>query len=288
MSTTQNDKAQHFRQLHSEPPLLALPNAWDVASAVIFEQAGFRAIGTSSAGIAASLGYPDGEKIGREEMLRAIERIAKRVAVPVTADVEAGYGRSPEAVAETVKGAIAAGAVGINLEDSNGKPDAPLFDQTAQIERILAAREAARQAGVAIVINARTDVFLLKVGESHGRLAHAVQRANAYRDAGADCLFVPGVGDSKTIGQLAKEIQGPLNILAYPITPSVEELAKLGVARVSLGSGPARAALAVARSIARELLHHGTFKTVTESAIPYAELNHLLANHQPPKGEENS
>jgi 2-methylisocitrate lyase-like PEP mutase family enzyme len=275
--TTQLDRANAFRQMHDRSQLLVLPNAWDVASARIFEAAGFAAIATTSAGIAAALGYPDGEQISREEMAVVVRRIAQRVAVPVTADMEAGYGAKPEAVALTVRAVLAAGAVGMNLEDSTGNKDHPLFDPRLQVERIQAARQAADAARIPLVLNARTDVYLLSVGAEADRFDETVRRANSYREAGADCLFVPGVRDAATIAALAGAIAGPLNVLAGPGTPPVAELARLGVARLSLGSGPMRAALTITRRIAEELRGPGTYSLFTRDTLSHAEVNQLMA-----------
>ena len=214
-------------------------------------------------------------------MLDGVRRIAERISVPVTADMVAGFGPKPEDTAESVCGVIAAGAVGLNLEDGTGDPHNPLVDISLHVDKVRAAHEAAARAGVSIVINARTDVFLAAVGAPDTRLDHAVRRANAYRDAGADCLFVPGVQDSATISRLAMSIAGPLNVLARAGTPSILELAQLGVARVSVGSGPMLAALGHLRRIAAELLGPGTFAGMTEDAIPYAEMNALLSTAIP-------
>ncbi len=273
---TQIAKAETFRKLHDGSKLLVLPNAWDVASARLYEAAGFSAIATTSAGVAWALGYPDGENISRQAMLEAVSRITGRVSLPVTADMVAGFGPRPEDTAKTVHGVIAAGAVGLNLEDGTGDPHDPLIEVALHVEKIRAAREAATAAGVPVVINARTDVFLAAVGEPGTRLDHAVRRANAYREAGADCLFVPGVQDSEMIGKLARSIAGPLNTLARAGTPPVSELARLRVARLSVGSGPMLAALGRLRRIAAELLATGTFMAMTEDAISYAEMNDLL------------
>jgi len=266
-------KAAAFRKLHDGPDLLVLPNAWDVASARIFEDAGFPAIATTSAGIAYAHGYPDQERISRPEMARAVQRIAASLRVPLTADMESGYGD----VAETVRAAIDAGAVGMNLEDATRDAAKPLFDLEVQVERIRAARAASDAAGVRLVINARTDVFLAAVGPEEGRMDDAIRRANAYRDAGADCLFVPGVADAARIAALAKAIRGPLNILAGPGVPSAPELRKLGVARLSVGSGAMRAVLGLTRRIAQELRGPGTYGAVLEGAVSYAEMNQLLS-----------
>ena len=184
-------KAETFRKLHDGSKLLVLPNAWDVASARLYEAAGFSAIATTSAGVAWTLGYPDGENISRQTMLEAVQKITGRVSLPVTADMVAGFGPRPEDTAETVQGVIAAGAVGINLEDGTGDPHNPLVEVSLHVEKIRAAREAATAAGVPVVINARTDVFLAAVGAPDTRLDHAIRRANAYREAGADCTLRP-------------------------------------------------------------------------------------------------
>ncbi len=273
---TQAELARKFLELHHGPKILVLPNAWDAASARIFEDAGFSAIGTSSAGVAFSLGYPDGEKIPRDEMLAAVRRIAEAVEVPVTADMEAGFGSTPEEVAETARAVIAAGAVGMNLEDGvEGKPDL-LADVNRQKEIIRAVLEAAAGAGILLVLNARTDIFLYAIGPAETRLARAIERLNAYRAAGVQSLFAPGVKDKETIAQLAREVAGPLNILATVGTPPVAELQQLGVARVSVGSGPMRATLGFLGRMARELREEGIFKLMTEGALPYADANLLL------------
>lgn len=196
--STQQARARTLRKLHDGPSPLILPNAWDVAGARIFEQAGFPAIGTTSAGIAASLGYPDGERIPRDEMLTMVARIAHAVAVPVTADVEAGYGDTPAEVAMTARAVLAAGAVGVNLEDATNDPDHPLADIAAQVPRIRAMREVATASGVPLVINARTDVYWLEVGPADERFGVAVERLRAYRAAGAPGCKEPGVAINNT------------------------------------------------------------------------------------------
>lgn len=273
---TQASKGETFRALHRGPNILLLPNAWDVASARIFEEAGISAIATTSAGIAFTLGYPDGEKISREETLVVVARIAAAVRVPVTADVEAGYGDRPEDAARTARGVIEAGAVGMNLEDGTDDPDHRLTDLVLQLEKIAAVRETAAAMGVPIVLNARTDVYLSEVGAAGQLYAESVKRLKAFRDAGADSLFAPGLRDVETIGRLVRELNHPLNILAGPGSPSIPELQKLGVARVSLGSGPMRATLGLARRIAEELKSTGTYRGL-EGAIPHAELNRLMS-----------
>lgn len=271
----QKRKAIAFRQMHRGPKALLLPNVWDVASARIIEQAKFGAIATTSAGIAFSLGYPDGQKISREEMLARVSRIARAVELPVTADVEAGYGNTAEDAAQTARRVIEAGGVGINLEDGTGNPQAPLVELELQLEKIRAVREAALQAGVLLVVNARTDVYLDQVGPPEQRYSETIHRVRAYRDAGADCVFVPGLRDPQIISQLVQDVQCPVNILAGPGSPSVQELEELGVARVSLGSGPMRATLGLLRRMAEELNRSGTYSAL-EGAPTHAELNTML------------
>jgi len=273
----QTSKAIQFRQLHRGPGVLILPNAWDVASARIFEDAGFPAIATTSAGIAYSLGYPDGQVIPREEMLARIGRIVRAVQVPVTADVESGYGATPEEVANTTRELIQAGAVGMNLEDAGVRPDQPLGDLQLAVEKIRSAREAAMQMGAQIVVNARTDVYLLTGGNPDADYAETVRRLVAFREAGADCVFAPGLKDAETIGRLVNAVGCPLNILAGIGTPSIPELGKLGVARVSVGSGPMRATLGLLRRVAEELRGAGTYGAL-DGAVSYAETNKLMGH----------
>jgi 2-methylisocitrate lyase-like PEP mutase family enzyme len=279
---TQAELARQFLELHRGPKILVLPNAWDVSSARIFEDAGFPAIGTTSAGVAFSLGYPDGQKIPRGEMLAVVRRIAEAVEVPVTADVEAGFGSTPEEVADTAREVIAAGAVGMNLEDGvEGKPDL-LADVNLQKEIILAVLGVAAASRVPFVLNARTDIFLHGIGPAETRLARTIERLNAYRAGGAQSLFAPGVKDKETITQLARGVTGPLNILATVGTPPTAELEQLGVARVSVGSGPMRATLGFLDRMARQLREEGVFTLMTEGALPYADANRLV---QPKRGQ---
>ncbi len=276
MNSEQNAKAEFFLAMHNAPPILVLPNAWDAASARIFEKAGARAIATTSAGVAFSLGHPDGQRVPRDLMLEAIGRIAAAVRVPVTADVEAGYGSAPQEIAETTRRVIQAGAVGLNLEDARNDSPQPLFSLQEQVERIQAAREYSEDANVRVVINARTDVFLGQVGEPAKRLDETVRRANAYRSAGADCLFIPGVTDAATISELVRQISGPLSVLVGPGMPTTAELQNIGVARVSVGSAIMRAAMALARDAAVELLDKGSYAAFLDRTIPFRELNGLM------------
>ena len=271
----QQQQATIFRALHAGPEILLLPNVWDVASARIIEESGYKAIATSSAGIAFALGYPDGQKISRAEMLESVTRIVRAVKVPVTADVEAGYGDNPEDAARTARAVIEAGAVGMNLEDATGDPEHPLVDLPLQLEKIQSVKQAARELKVPLVLNARTDVYLLQVGDAGKRYNESLRRMQAFRDAGADCVFLPGVRDQETIRRMVADLACPLNILAGPGSPSVPELHKLGVARISLGSGPMRAAMGVLRRIVDELKSTGTYAAM-EGAPSHAEMNRLF------------
>jgi 2-methylisocitrate lyase-like PEP mutase family enzyme len=271
----QKASAEAFRAMHRGQRILLLPNVWDVASARIFEEAGFGAIATTSAGIAFALGYQDGQRISRNEMLQAVSRIAAALNVPVTADVEAGYGDRPEDAAQTARAVIESGAVGMNLEDASGGPNHPLVDLALQLEKIAAVRQFAQTAGVPIVLNARTDVYLLQVGPAEKRYDQALRRLAAFRDAGADCAFLPGLRDVATIGRLVKDLKFPLNILAGPGSPSVPELQQLGVARVSLGSSPMRATLGLLGRMAEELKTTGTYRSL-ENAPSHDDVNRMM------------
>jgi len=273
---TQLERAEALRALHhADDGPLVLPNAWDAASAIVFADAGFDAIGTTSAGIAASRGVPDGEVLSRDEMLAVVEGIADAVALPVTADIEAGYGHTPDEVFDTVSAAVDAGAVGVNLEDGTGDPDDPLAPVDDHVAAIRAARDAAEDAGVPVVVNGRTDVFWLGVGDEGDRLDRAVDRANAYADAGSDCLFVPGVSDLETIRALVDRLDAPLNVLGGPGAPPIDALAEAGVARVSVGSGPMRATLGLLGEVAAELRDEGTYESMA-GGIPYDDLKAML------------
>jgi 2-methylisocitrate lyase-like PEP mutase family enzyme len=261
-----NERAKAFASLHRPGEPLLLPNAWDVASAVAIAAAGAKAIATTSAGVAWSLGVPDGAELGAERLAAVVARIVAGVDVPVSADIEAGYGN----VAATVEAVIRAGAVGINVEDSSA---GVLLDPAEQANRLAAARAAATDAadGARVWINARTDVFLV----GSGNLSEALERSTAYAAAGADSLFVPGLTDPSRIGELAA---GPLPIavMAGPGAPPVADLSAAGVVRISLGSAICQAAYGLAARIATELLTTGTYES-TAGGVDYATMNHALA-----------
>ena len=268
------EKAELFRGLHHGPDVLVLPNAWDCVSARIFEEAGFPAIATTSAGIANAMGYPDGQRIPREEMLAVVKRIAGCVTVPVTADLEGGY----DDIAGTIARLLETGAIGLNLEDAERDP-------AQHAQTIATARRAAHDLEVNVVINARTDINLPGVGDPASRFKRACERSNAYAAAGADCVFIPAVKDEETIRRFVEALHFPLNFLAVPGSPPVQRLKELGVARVSVGSGIARAAMAVTRRIALEVKTTGSFDGLAD-AFPYSEANQLFiagsARHPPP------
>jgi len=239
----QSAKAATFRELHLAPPLLVLPNAWDVASAkALAALDGCRALATTSAGVARALGWEDGERAPAAEMLEAARRIAAAVDLPVTADLERGYGDP----AGTARAAWEAGLVGINVEDSTREGIVPVEEQAAVIREI-------RAAVPELVINARVDVFL---GIGRGDVPEASDRANAYLAAGADCAY-PILAPPDSIAALVHRIDGPVNVLAHKGTPGPAELEELGVARMTWGSGLAAAAYEKAVRIARVALSGG-------------------------------
>lgn len=267
-----------FRELHRLEPRRAfvLPNAWDAMSARAMEEAGAVAIGTTSAGIAWSMGFPDGQAISRQAMMAAVRRIVAAVKIPVTADVESGYGTgTPADVATAVREAIAAGVVGINLEDSPGEGDETLLSVARQAERIRMARAAADAEGVDLFINARTDTYLFQAGEASDRLDVTIARCRAYLDAGADGVFVPGVIQPALIGELAQSINAPLNVTVVAGAPSVPALGTLGVRRVSLGGRIAQVLIHRIRAVTETILSEGGFDVLRE-AVSFEEANGLF------------
>jgi 2-methylisocitrate lyase-like PEP mutase family enzyme len=255
--------------LHED--VLVLPNAWDAASALVIADAGASAIATGSAGVAWSMGHKDGERMSRTEMVQAVARIAAAVQIPVTADMERGYGDVSVTVAEIID----AGAVGMNLEDSLAS-GGPLADREEQADRIRAARQAAVAAGVPdFVINARTDVHLHGVGDPAGRPAEVLMRAKVYAEAGADCLFVPGLLDLNALKMLTTASPLPVNVLAGRGGPTIAQLAAAGVHRISLGGGVLLAAYASTHRAVTELLTGGTFDGFADSSA----VRPLLAHH---------
>ena len=273
----QAERAEQFRKLHRGPRILALPNAWDVASARILEELGYPAIATTSAGIAFSLGYPDGQRVSRDQMLEVVARIAHAVRVPVTADMESGYGTSVKDMTETAKALIAAGAIGLNLEDVTGDDESSHVETKLQVKKIGAIREISSSLGVPLVLNARTDIYLMPIGPAETRFDRTVERLRAYHQAGADCLFAPGVQDRETIAKLVRALEAPLNILLTPGCPPLRELEKMRVARASAGSAAMRATLGLLRRIGKELTEAGTYSLLQDGAVPFAEVDEIMA-----------
>jgi 2-methylisocitrate lyase-like PEP mutase family enzyme len=271
VNDSQRAKAMTLRSLH-EHGVLVLPNAWDAGSAAMVAAAGAQVIATTSAGVSWSLGRPDGQNLSRAEMVDAVARIAATVDLPVTADIEGGYGADPGSVATTVRAVVAAGADGINLEDSLA-PGGPLHDPAAQAARIHAARQAATDAGLPeLVINARTDVFLFGIGEPEGRLDDVLARAAAYAEAGADGLFVPGLLDLDTLTTLSGKVSLPINVMVGPGAPDLAALRSAGVRRVSLGQAISQAAYSLARRAAVEALTTGTYDAIAD-VDPFPDIN---------------
>jgi 2-methylisocitrate lyase-like PEP mutase family enzyme len=272
--TSQLDKASRFLDLHHAKSTFVLPNAWDVASAMIFAHEGFPAIGTTSAGIAASLGYADGQKMSFEENLEVVERIVCNTDLPVSADFESGYGEDLEELATRALTLVRAGVVGLNIEDRVNFADDRLVESSLHEEKIKAIRRSGDQFGLQIVINARTDAYLL--GDVPQKsLREAIKRGNAYVDAGADCVFIPDAGNltQDDIKILVNEIDAPINVIAGATMPCVADLQALGVARVSLGPRPMRIVLGLLRDIASEIRSQGTFERMSNESISYDEIN---------------
>jgi 2-methylisocitrate lyase-like PEP mutase family enzyme len=261
----QRQLAEAFRAAHRGAPLLLLPNAWDAMSARQFEAAGFGAVATTSGGVAWALGHADGEKAPWREIVAATERVVNAVRVPVTADIEAGYGNMPADVARSVSDIIGAGAVGFNLEDGTPRADLPVRPIEDAAARIRAAREAATAAGVPAVINARIDLYLKNVGEPSARFDETVRRAKAYLDAGADCIYPFGSIDLDTVARLVEAIDAPVNIVARAGTPPVAELERIGVQRVSIASGATLAVMSLIKTIAGGLRSTGRFDVLAHS-----------------------
>jgi len=272
---SQKEKAEDFRALHHGKRILILPNGWDVPSARVFEDAGFPAIATSSAGLLVSLGYPDGEMIGRDEFVSAVGRIARALSVPLSADVVAGFGKTTKEVLVTVKAILKIGAVGINIEDFTHATK-KLFPVERQVENVKAIRKLGETVGIPLVINARTDALRFAEGDEGARFKEAVRRATAYRDAGADCVYPMGLTDAASIAKFVKALDFPINVMVRKGLPPISELQKLGVARVSFGPGPSYAAMGLLKRIAKEVLEKGTYENLVEGAITFNELNALV------------
>jgi 2-methylisocitrate lyase-like PEP mutase family enzyme len=261
-----NTKSRKLRELVLAPEILVMPGAYDVLSALLFERMGFKAIQGTSGGIAAALGYPDGEVMSRDLFLDVSAKVAAAVSVPFNADGERGYGDESE-VQETVRALVAQGVAGMNLEDgAGGKPGGarglvPLSDQ---LRKIAAVMEAKHALGSEFFLNARVDAFHVMTDDPKKALDEAIRRSNAYAEAGGDCIFYLSLHARDTIGLIAKEVKAPISILAGPQSPSVRELQDLGVARVSYGSGFLKAAIGATKRLAMEIQEKGTISGLKE------------------------
>ena len=272
VSTTQKEKAKLFLKYHQDKEILVLLNSWDIGSSKLIEACGYRAIATTSMGIAAALGKPDCQIIQLSEMIEVITGIVNAVQAPVSVDIESGYGNNLDEVINSVKKVIATGIVGINIEDSIDL-NPTLIDEMEFCERISAIRELSDSFDFHLVINARTDSFYVSSGSPQEKLAESIKRGNKYREAGADCIFVQPVWEKATIATLVKEINAPINILSNPtigagVSPSIRELQDLGVARVSLGSSLMKATLALIKKVANELSEKGTYNILLDTLTP--------------------
>jgi 2-methylisocitrate lyase-like PEP mutase family enzyme len=275
VSSIQKEKAELFLRYHHAKEILVLLNSWDIGSSKLIEASGYKAIATTSMGVAASLGYPDCQVITLSEIIQVTTGIVKAVHVPVSVDIEAGYGNDLNEIIESVKKIIATGIVGVNIEDSLDL-NPVLIDEKEFCERISAIRALSDSLGFHLVINARTDSFYVSSGSPQEKLSESIRRGNKYREAGADCIFVQPVSDKETISTLIKEINAPINILANPtigagVTPSISEMQDLGVARVSVGSGLMKATLALIKKVADELFEKGTYDTLLDTLTPLTE-----------------
>ena len=258
-----NTKSRTLRDLVRAPEILVMPGAYDVLSALLFDQLGFKAIQGTSGGIALALGYPDGEVISREAFVEASGTFAGAVSVPLNADGEKGYG-DEQTVAETVRALIARGVAGMNLEDSTGKGGSGLVETSQQLRKIKTVMNTKRELGSEFFLNARVDAFHVILNDPKKALEEAITRGNAYAEAGGDCIFYLNLHSAEVIGTVAKEVKAPISILAGPQSPNVKQLQDLGVARVSYGSGFLKAAISGTKKLAQEILEKGTCSLLKE------------------------
>ncbi len=273
-----NTKSRRLRELVLAPEILVMPGAYDVLSALLFEQLGFKAIQCTSGGIAAALGYPDGEAMSRSLTVEVTGKIVGAVSVPVNADAERGYGDKNQ-ISETVRALVAVGTAGMNLEDgAGGKPGGArgLVDIAEQLRKIAAVMETKRALGSEFFLNARVDALMVMTDDPKKALDEAIRRGNAYAEAGGDCIFFMHAGSRETIGRLVKEVKAPVSVLAGPQTPSVSELQDLGVARVSYGSAFMKVAIGATRRLAQEIQDKGTI-TALKEAMQTPEIAALVA-----------
>lgn len=272
----QQERVERFRELHDRRDVLVLPNAWDVPSARVFEDEGFPAVATSSAGMLVSLGYPDGEEIPVKVFVSAVGRIARVLSVPLSADVVGGFGASPEEVARSVRAVVKAGAVGVNIEDFVHETK-KLLSVEKQTARVKALVRLGKSINVPFVVNARTDALRYFPGDEEAKLREAINRGTAYRDAGADCVYPMGLTDAESISRFVRALDFPVNVMVRRGLPPVPELKRLGVARVSFGPSASYAAMGLLKRASREVREKGTYDVLTEGAITLDEFSTLSA-----------
>jgi 2-methylisocitrate lyase-like PEP mutase family enzyme len=268
----QAQKAAAFRALHERDGAFIIPNPWDVGTARLLAQLGFESLATTSAGFAFSVGKRD-NAVSREDMMGHVRAIVSATDLPVSADLENGFGDDPETVAETFRQALEAGLAGASIEDNSGRPDNPLYERELAAERVRAAVEAARSAPFPFTVTGRAENFL--VGRPD--LADAIRRLQAYQEAGADVLYAPGLRSKEDIAAVVSSVDRPVNVVMglQGVQLSVAELAEIGVKRISVGSALSRAALGAFLRAAREMREHGTF-TFAEEAVSFREINSLF------------
>ncbi|KAB7610276.1 isocitrate lyase/phosphoenolpyruvate mutase family protein [Amylibacter sp. SFDW26] len=268
--------AKELIRLHLCDDIMVLPNAWDTGSAVMYSKAGFKAVGTSSAGVAYSLGYSDCEQLPFDLLLEYVDRTSHRIDVPLTVDIEEGFGSTPCEIAQNVSEVIKKGAVGVNLEDSFDAKSKTLTAIDYHRNIITAVADLKDKNNIPFVLNARINTHWYDLSDKSHLLDIAIERGNACLSAGADCVFIPGIADADSIRTLVQQIKGPINILASTACPSTYALQELGVSRLSVGSSPARACLGLTQKIIEELMNQGTFTSMYEQSIPYDKANKLF------------
>jgi len=273
-----NEKSRRLRELVRAPEILVMPGAYDVLSALLFEQMGFKAIQGTSGGIAAALGYADGEVMSRDRFIEISGSFAGAVSVPFNADGERGYG-DENGVRETVRALVLRGVAGMNLEDGAAKGKGGLVEISEQLRKIKAVMETKRELGSEFFLNARVDAFHVFPDDSKKALDEAIRRGNAYAEAGGDCIFYLFLHSAEIIGRLAKEVKAPISILAGPQSPSVSQLQDLGVARVSYGSGFLKAALTGTKQLAQEIFEKGTCDLLKQG-VQTPEIGALVARRK--------
>lgn len=270
-------RAEAFKALHAGSSPLILLNAWDAASAAVFARAGAPALGTTSAGVAWSAGYPDGERMGFADLLRTVSNICRVVKVPVSVDLERGFGADPAEVARNVAAVIDAGGIGVNIEDGIDPATGTLRPAQIAAERIVAIRAVANSRGVPLFINARTDVYFLPAEAPERRFEEGAERLAQYARAGADGAFTPGLIDPSEIASLAARIGLPLNVYAgYVGVPPIAQLAAAGARRISVGCGPLQGLLGQAEEMAREILERGSYDGMLRGALDANSVNGLF------------